>query len=399
MPAEQQAEVRADTYEVLLILAEALAQPLAEEEPEHAGPTWTRPCFSLDRAAALGLRTRAEHLRRADVLNRLDRKAEAGKERARADAFADPAGEKDSARVRAIDHFLQGQDLYQHGRLVAAIPELEMAARLQPKSFWPHYFVALCYLRTQKPAQAESHLDSCTVLKADFSWTYLYRGFMHAELGRQVLASDKARAETHFQRAAADFQRAAGLKLDETGRYALLVNRGYLHTQEGKLPAAIKDFQEAIALRPAEYHAFLNLAAAQLKQGALDRAAEALNTAARRQPNLPEVHRTRADIAIAAKQNDPALAALRVAVAVAEAGEPGEIDRRALGEDYLRIGLILQDQKQYQEATRAFEKCIQYRPTLALVHFLPGRGAGRPGQPGTGCRPENPLFPASAPVL
>lgn len=93
----ERAEIVSGCYEILLVLADALAQPLPRRTAEDHRARVARALPILDRAAALGPPTRAYHRRWARYL------AAADEQRMRAEAL--PA-------AGAIDSFLTGVDSY-----------------------------------------------------------------------------------------------------------------------------------------------------------------------------------------------------------------------------------------------------------------------------------------------
>ena len=82
-----------------------------------------------------------------------------------------------------------------------------------------------------------------------FVWTYLLKGFAEGEMGEFDLAED-------------DFERATELGLDDAERYVMLVNRGVMRIRRGRHEAAADDFLAAIALKPDQFQAYINLAQA-----------------------------------------------------------------------------------------------------------------------------------------
>src|SRR5262249_52666857 len=92
----EQAEIATGCYELLLILARAVAQPLEGEDAVRQADEALR---LLDRAATLRPPTRALHLCRAACLARRNDMAAAAQETARAQAL-EPAD--------AVDYFLLG---------------------------------------------------------------------------------------------------------------------------------------------------------------------------------------------------------------------------------------------------------------------------------------------------
>ncbi len=140
LPKEDQDRVAEGRYEMLLVLAGALAQPLKGED----GRAQAREALAaLDEAARLRPGTRAYFLRRAACLDALGDRG--GAAQARVEAGRVPP-------VSAFDHFLSGQERYRSKDLAGAATAFAAAVGLRPDHFWAHYLLALCHLRA-RPAR------------------------------------------------------------------------------------------------------------------------------------------------------------------------------------------------------------------------------------------------------
>src|SRR5262249_45703674 len=105
----EKAEMNSGGYELVLLLAEAVARGDAPDAPRRA-------VHVLDRALQFGAPTRTYHVRRARYLKELGDETGAAREGARAEAMQ-PAG--------ALDHFLLGEDWQRQGNVPAAVREFE----------------------------------------------------------------------------------------------------------------------------------------------------------------------------------------------------------------------------------------------------------------------------------
>jgi eukaryotic-like serine/threonine-protein kinase len=256
-PAARQAEVPADGYALLLLLASVRGQqPSADPGSKEASREALR---ILERARRLGFQTRAYHLRRAHLLEQLGEREEARKDRERA-ASLPPEG--------ALDHFLLGEELYRRGDAEAARNAFDRALAVQPGHFWAQFFLAVCQLKAQRWEAAKAGLNACLTQRPDFVWVYLFRSFADEKL--------QARAE-----AEADFQKALALHPNADARYVLFLTRGILHFNQGELRRAEDDFRSALALKPDQYNAYLNLAQVYLAERRFDQAAEQVQQALR----------------------------------------------------------------------------------------------------------------------
>ena len=137
-------------YEMLMVLAEAVALPLPNESPVRQAH---HAIQILDRAALLLPEgTQAMWLRRAACLERCG-ELEAAK-RAKSIAL-------DKKPSGAFDHFLSGLEYYKRGSLADAKLHFEAAISVKPKHFWSKCLLAVCSLNSRPPAadQARTHLS------------------------------------------------------------------------------------------------------------------------------------------------------------------------------------------------------------------------------------------------
>jgi serine/threonine-protein kinase len=320
-PSPRKAQMAADSYTLLLVLASVRAQqlppltlpspPLGRVQGDGRGKERYREALRiLDRARQLGFQTRAYHLRRAHFLEQLGEAEEARKDRARA-ASLPPEG--------ALDHFLAGEDQYRRGDWKQAMNSFNRALGAQPSHFWAQFFLAVCHLKARHWEAAKAGLNACLTQQPDFVWAYLFRSF----------ANDKVQA---LAEAKADFQKALRLNPNEDARYALFLTRGMLRFKQRDLGRAADDFRSAIALKPGQYNAYLNLAQVYLAQRQFEKAAAQLRTALRFRPPV----------------------------------------RVVVGYHVERGRNLLRD-KRYAEAVRAGEAALKLSPHHPLPHEVCGR--------------------------
>jgi tetratricopeptide (TPR) repeat protein len=270
--ADLRAELTADCYELLLVLAEAEAQPLPGHKEEEGRRQTEQALRTLDRAARLGLGdTQTYHLRRARYLAQRDDKQGAAEEQALAARMPS---------ARAIDYFLLGDEQYRRGNPAEAAAAFEKSLYLQPNQFWAQYFLAMCYLKLKRPEEAQVSLTVSLgrrpdfIPRPDFIWGYLLRGVAHGELAAQALGQGRrADADFHFQAAEKDFETAEQSQPDGLARYAFHVNRSYVRLRQGKFRGAKADLLEATRLKPKQYEAYVNLAEVYEQESRLDEAA------------------------------------------------------------------------------------------------------------------------------
>jgi tetratricopeptide (TPR) repeat protein len=350
-------EVRDGCYELLLILAHAVAEPVSGEETARAQAE--QSLALLERAARVrGKPTAAYFLERAHCLHQMDDIEGERRELQRADSA-------DAQAETGLDGFLIGNALYQRGNLAGAAKRFGGVVGVEPRNFWAHYLLAVCHLKSQ-PRElklALARLDSCAGLKPDFAWTYLLRGFARSELGE-------------FEAAAKDLDTAAKLlRPDEaSGRYTLLVNRGVMRLRQTRTAEAVADFQAAVTLKPDEINARVNLAKAYQEQGRPAKAIREYERVIERQPKLAFLHASRARLLFEQKDLAGALAGFEQAIRVTEAGLPagqkvpdGREEKEALAEYHSWRGVILYRTKQPKKALRAYAAALRLDPNYPVA--------------------------------
>jgi tetratricopeptide (TPR) repeat protein/tRNA A-37 threonylcarbamoyl transferase component Bud32 len=377
----ERAEVTTGCFELLLLLAEALAQPPPRQPPD--APRIRRAIRILDRAAGLGFRNRAYHLRRAHYWAQLGEPRREAEDLQRAEALR-PAG--------AADDFLSGHERVMRGDLDRALLDFEHALRLQPDHFWAQYLSAVCYLKLQRPAEARTGLTAYLSRRPDFVWIYLLRGVASGEIG-------------DFEAAEADFGKALELDADKYARYGIYVNRGIVGIRRGDFAAAIADLQRAIGLMPDQYQAHAVLSRAYQDQGKWAQAIGSLDEAIRLEPTLAPLLRDRARLDQGRQDPDAALRDLAQAIdleapdsplVVGDRCERGQIlylQQRypdvvrecdaALGIDaddavalHLRAKALLK-LRQYEEAARACDRYLKAAGPMADIFRIRGRSRER----------------------
>jgi tetratricopeptide (TPR) repeat protein/tRNA A-37 threonylcarbamoyl transferase component Bud32 len=293
LTAAEQAEVRDGFYELLLVLAGAVASEGAGqvdrslsilESADRLRPEHSRAYF-LTRAACLAAR------------NDLD-----GKKKQITEAEKlEPKG--------AADYFLTGQQEYKDKRDADAIRHFDLALRDKPDHFWAKCLQAICYLRTLRPEAAKASLNSCVETDLDSAWLYLLRGFASGLIGNKYLALVKENrgrepglrrsADAEFDEAEADYQVAMQkleAKPDADLLYMLFANRGLIRFQRGRTDQAAADYQEAIRLKKDPYLAYADLAHVYEQQGKPDLAIDQFTKAIAIKPDWSPLYRGRAGV-------------------------------------------------------------------------------------------------------
>jgi tetratricopeptide (TPR) repeat protein/predicted Ser/Thr protein kinase len=354
-PAYRSAEIeliKTHCYELLLTLAEALAQPLPDQAASDRQQQARRALAVLDQAAALGLHTRAWHLRRARYLEQAGDAAAAKAERVLA-AKQSPSG--------ALDYYLVGVELYaQQDAADETIRAFEEVLRLEPNHFWARYFLAISYVRLDQPALAKANLTACLAQRADVIWVYLLRGFAEGQLGE-------------FQEAEEDFQAALERKPDDEARYVLFNNRGVMRIGQKKFAEGVADLEQAVRLRPEQYQAYASLGEACRLQKKLDEARtvidKALSVAAEQvkkndvpPETLALLYHNRARVNVERKDTDTALQDLKNALAHEPAGSP------VRARTHVERGRLLHAARRDAEALAEFEAALKVQPDVAETY-------------------------------
>ena len=260
-------------YELALLLAEAISQPL----PGENASSQARDALQiLDRAERVRVPTAVFHNRRAVYLEQTGDLNGAEAERRLADTMA-------KAEHSSVDDFLEGEAAYHTRDYTQAVQAFRRVLAREPDHFWGQYLLAICHLKEHRPSEAQAALTACQNRRPGFVWTYLLKGFAEGEMREFDLAED-------------DFKRATELGLGDAERYVMLVNRGVMRVRQGRNQAATEDFLTAIALKPNQFQAYIDLAQAFQKLGRLDDAMKALDRAIEQTPGQAVLHRARAQL-------------------------------------------------------------------------------------------------------
>jgi tetratricopeptide (TPR) repeat protein len=351
LDAEKVKQARDGCYELLLILAEAKAEPPAGEAADVKGALEI-----LQLADRFGPPTKAILLRRARYL----RKAGADgpvvqKAEQQAEGFTPTV---------AMDYYLLGDDHYKHDRIDKAIKSFDAATLKQPDFFWARYALAVCYLHQEQYAVAKGILSSCWAERPDFIWAQLMLGFALGQL------EEYDQAEKVFEDA-----KGKDSQLTEEMRYALYSNRGYMRLRRERQEwyvAAKKDLQDARILKPDQYHALIGLAIVNHRLGHKVEAKELFDEALRRGPKNGFIYRLRAKFYQQTRNPKEACDDLEEAMARDQQNvlpEEKEEIQKQRAEDLVLQGRLLRDLKRYSEAKSKFQEARQCNRDLALAHL------------------------------
>ena len=383
LTAAEQAEIGEGCYELLLVLAEAVAQPLSGEDPAlQAG----RGLAILDQAArlrgpisGLSLRERTPFRGAKGDSTFAERKATLLSLRERT-PFRGAKGDIEPAT--AHEQFLEGRERYKRGEWSTARGHFNAVLRSQPDHFWAQCLGAICAIQTKQYGTATNGLNVCLQREPGFVWLYLLRGFAAGQSAVQARVAGKALqiqdgsfeagAAEQFEAAEADYRKALE-RLEQKPsaelRYVLLVNRALMRSQRGKLEEAAADFAEAIRLEGRYYNAWAGLAQVLQRQKRWDEAIEQFTQAIARKPGWPSLYRGRA--AVQRTRDDPSPAQQAAALHDLEDAirfeEPGN---SVLASDQTDRGELLRESRRLEEALVACDAALQVRPDHDRAHRL-----------------------------
>jgi tetratricopeptide (TPR) repeat protein len=352
---QEQAEIAEGSYELLLVLADAVAQALPGEDAIfQAG----RGLSVLDQAARLRPEpTRAYHLRQAACLAGTGDRA--GEARAIAEAERlEPA--------TPHDHFLDGQEWYRRGNWAAALGHFESVLRLQPDHLWAQCLSAIGSIQTHQYGMAKLALNVCLQREPDLVWLYLLRGFASGQSAVQ------ARAKEQFEAAEADYREALerlDRKSNDELRYVLMVNRALMRSQRGRLDEAVADFTEAIRLDGRHYNAYAGLAQVFERQRKWDEVVARFTQAIARKPGWAPLYRGRA--AVQRTRDDAPPAHRAAALGDLEAAIRYEVPSNPiLASDHTRRADLLRQDQRFEEALAACDAALEAVPDDEDAHRL-----------------------------
>ena len=332
-----------------------------------AEPTPEAGLWRLDQAAHLRpTPTPAYHLRRAACLAKAGKDAAASQERALADQLQP---------TKAFDHFLVGQEAYKRGDPIVALRHFDKAIHLQRDQFWAHALSALCWIQLKGPVQAKYSLNTCIEREPEFAWLYILRGFATST----IPAPSPQEAALVFESAESDYDRAREIldrQPNDELRYILLVNRGVLRFQHGKLDQAAEDFQAAIGLNDRSSQAYESLAFVFLKQGRPDDAVAEFGRAIDRKPESAALYRARADVHLSRKELTPARRALALAD-LDQAIQFAKRDDPMLARDHTNRGRLLALDHHDADALAAWNAALDVVPDYPEAHRTADRALAR----------------------
>ncbi len=368
---QEQAEIGDACYEVLLVLAGAVAAPQDGEDRSVQADAALR---ILERAAALRPQPTPSLLRqRARCLAQKGDKAGSDRERAAADRLR-PA--------TVLDHFLAGHEAYLQRTWKTALAEFDTVVRMQPDHFWALCLGAIAAIQTNQPGMAKLGLSACVKQAPERPWLYLLRGLASGQAAVQARAAGKtlkiedgsieAAVEVQFDAAEDDFRQALeilGRQPNDELRWTALHDRALMRFQRGRLEESVADFVGAIQVDKRFYRAFASLAQVLQRQKKWDDAVERFTQALRLEPREAALYRGRAAVALERDDQGPEhrAAALRDLDDAIRHESPGN---RVVAQDQVGRGELLRGDRRFEDALAACDAALAVAPDLDAAHRL-----------------------------
>ena len=255
--------IRELSFELWLILSDAIRDEAMNFAAEQKAEANIEALHWLNKAAEIGVQSRALSMRRADLLRSLGKTDEAEVAERLANSI-EPS--------TALDHFLLGEMKRKNGEYKTALHFYEQTLDMSPDHFWARSFSGLCNLQLNKFETARHCYERCSKARPGFVWTYLTLAVAESKLG-------------NVDTSLANFAKAENL---DNEYYGLYLNRGAVYANrmseaineaERKLEGgggstvwtemnpqivddyqkAVSDFKKATSLRNDRYRPYFNL--------------------------------------------------------------------------------------------------------------------------------------------
>src|SRR5262249_2239747 len=158
------------------------------------------------------------------------------------------------------DHYLAAQTAYQQGQFREALHACDAALALRGQHFGVRLVQASCYAALKEWLAAQVSLDDCLRARPQFLWPRTVRAYALSERGLALADRQSTEARELFAAAERDYEYVLAHQPEDFTRYAVHVNRAYLCIQLKQYERGIADLQTAIALKPEQFNAYVNLA-------------------------------------------------------------------------------------------------------------------------------------------
>jgi tetratricopeptide (TPR) repeat protein len=307
--------------------------------------------------------------------------------------------DKSQIDSRGLDLFEAGQNAHAKGNLDEALKLYEQALAADPELWGAHFQTGVALLQLGRTAEAEKSLRRATEIEPEFAAAHATLGEALLDLNRdgdaeatlsKALTLNPALENARFNLAIAYSRRSAFadvereialLERDKTAPAAAVALRGDALAKLGKPADAIGAYGRALALDPALTRARLarsrlliaagdaagaaddleavyaaepsdalaaELLEVETKAGRVDRAAELLRDAAKRNPGDPAPRRALVDMLVRAERTDEALKEVEALVAAA----PNDVGALELAGDMMLRRSPLDSARYYSRAAK-----------------------------------------------
>jgi Flp pilus assembly protein TadD len=147
-------------------------------------------------------------------------------------------------------------------------------------------------------------------------------------------------------------------------------NLGAALVAKGQMDEAIRQYQEALRLKPRYTNARCNLAAALVNKGQIDEALSQYQEAIRLKPGFADAHYSLGIALVTKGQIDEAIRQYQEAIRL----------KPDYAEAHNNLGIALGRKGQMDEAIRQFQEATRFKPDNAEAHYNLGLALGRKGQ-------------------
>jgi tetratricopeptide (TPR) repeat protein len=214
----------------------------------------------------------------------------------------------------------EGSGFFQQARYEEALTRFEEAERLQPGNSTVSNMIGLCKLKLGRPAEALESFSRALTITPSFTDARNNRGAAYLALGQ-------------FRLAEIDF---VAVLADSTypHRWQVYYNLGMTYLQQGKLSAAIENFERAATGGQPVFDAFLRLSEAALEQGRNDVAVDWLERARLEFPDRVEASLRLGTLLVQLDRGDEARRHLEDVIAASPSSEMADEARAQMA----RIG-------------------------------------------------------------
>jgi tetratricopeptide (TPR) repeat protein len=136
--------------------------------------------------------------------------------------------------------------------------------------------------------------------------------------------------------------------------------------RKGESREAVEDFRSAIALKPRNFQAYVNLVQSYLASHEWTKAQEWLDRAIGYEPEQAILYQLRGELALQRRDDKAASSDFQKAIELLPPDDP------RLAEIHLEMGRIKHRARRYAEAVESFDRAIKVRPDLLSAHRMRG---------------------------